>query len=307
MVAVGLLLLALGAPALTSAALPDEYVLPGEEVFPEGIDHDPATGYFYVSSTTDGTIFRGHVNDPLTEVFLAPGEDGRATAVGVEADQAGRLFIAGGGSGMVWVYDTTTGALISAIEIPGAGFINDVAVTSDGHAYFTDSMVPIIYHVAPAGQGGFELAGGIELAGTVLVYEAGFNLNGIVATPDDRYLVAVQSNTGELFRITIASGEVAQIDLRGESVTAGDGLALNGRVLYVVRNSFEEVVTIVLSANRLQGFVSGTFTDESFAFPTTAVWTGSRLLVVNSQFNQRGGQPVLPFTVSSVVPTVGGR
>jgi Cu-Zn family superoxide dismutase len=145
------------------------------------------------------------------------------------------------------------------------------------------------------------------LTGTVLEYVAGFNVNGIVVTPDNRYLIAVQSNTGELFRITIASGEVAQIDLRGATVTAGDGLVLNGRVLYVVRNSFEEVVTIALTADRLQGFVSGTFTDESFAFPTTAAWTGNRLLVVNSQFDQREGQPVLPFTVSSVVPTVGGR
>jgi Cu-Zn family superoxide dismutase len=40
--------------------------------------------------------------------------------------------------------------------------------------------------------------------------------------------------------------------------------------------------------------------DPSFIYPTTAVIARGRLLVVNSQFNNRGGTPVLPFTVSSI-------
>jgi Cu-Zn family superoxide dismutase len=35
-------------------------------------------------------------------------------------------------------------------------------------------------------------------------------------------------------------------------------------------------------------------------FPTTAARAGKRLLVVNSQFDKRGGTPVLPFTVAAV-------
>ncbi len=51
--------------------LPDRYILPGNAVFPEGIAYQPRTGDFFVSSTTDGTIFRGNLRDKLARVFLA--------------------------------------------------------------------------------------------------------------------------------------------------------------------------------------------------------------------------------------------
>ena len=35
------------------------YVLPGEQVFPEGVAYQSETGDFYVGSTTDGTVFAG--------------------------------------------------------------------------------------------------------------------------------------------------------------------------------------------------------------------------------------------------------
>ncbi len=75
------------------------YVLPGEEVFPEGIAYRPETGDFFVGSTTDGTVFRGKVgggDGSEAEVFLGPGRDGRETAIGMKVDERGRLFIAGG-------------------------------------------------------------------------------------------------------------------------------------------------------------------------------------------------------------------
>ena len=43
--------------------LPTRYVLPGSRVFPEGIAYDERTGLVFVSSTTDGTIFRGQSSD----------------------------------------------------------------------------------------------------------------------------------------------------------------------------------------------------------------------------------------------------
>jgi hypothetical protein len=39
----------------------ERYVLPGEQVFPEGVAYQSDTGDFYVGSTTDGTVFRGNV------------------------------------------------------------------------------------------------------------------------------------------------------------------------------------------------------------------------------------------------------
>ena len=302
---IALLIGAMFATATASAApRPDEYTLPGENVFPEGIVFQQSTGYFYVSSTTDGTIFRGHVSEPAADVFLAGNEDGRSTAVGLALDDAGRLFIAGGSTGQVFVYDTANGELLAALQATDPNevstFVNDVTVTKSGDAFFTDSMNPVIYRVYQDASGDFVVEDWLDLDGTAIQYQQGFNLNGIGVTPNGKYLIVVQSNTGELFRIAAATGEVVQIDTGGIDSTAGDGLVLQGRTLYVVRNSFGEIAMLRLSGQITSAEQTGTITDESFRLPTTADIARGRLLVVNAQFNERGGNPEHPFTVSSV-------
>jgi Cu-Zn family superoxide dismutase len=281
-------------------------------VYPEGIAYDQRTGTVYVTSTTDGTVFRGDVRGDALAPFLAGGADGRTTAIGVAVDERRqRLFVAGGATGRVFVYDARTGALLAVLQAAaGDTFINDVAVAPDGTAYVTDSRRPVIYRVVEDGAGGFRLGAPIDLAGTAVVYGAGFNLNGIEVTPDGRYLFTVQSNTGKLFRVDTRTGAVAEVDLGGETLRAGDGLLLRGATLYAVQNQLGVIAEV-----RLAGFGPGAPTgrvvarrgDPSFRFPTTVEEARGRLLVVNSQFDRRGapGGPELPFTVSVVKP--GGR
>ena len=45
--------------AVVSAALPSQYTIPGDDVFPEGVSLRPGTDQFFVSSTGNGTIYRG--------------------------------------------------------------------------------------------------------------------------------------------------------------------------------------------------------------------------------------------------------
>lgn len=280
------------------------YTLPGEEVFPEGVAYRPETGDFFVGSTTDGTIFRGNVEggSTETEVFLEPGGDGRQTAIGMDVDEEGRLFIAGGDTGTIFVYDAETGALVSSLQTPQAEatFLNDVAVTPNGDAFVTDSMRSVLFRVTATGDGAMEVEPWLDFGGTPLEYEEGFNANGIDATEDGRYMIVVQSNTGELFRIDTESKEVAQIDVGGETLTNGDGLLLDGGTAYVVRNEQELIVPVELSGDYASGEVSERFTDPSLAYPTTIAKYDDRLLVVNSQFDEREGDPELPFTVSDV-------
>lgn len=303
---VTLALLALLAPTATAsqrgAAFPEEYILPGDAVYPEGIAYQPSTQNFFVSSTTDGTIFRGHLKQEMTEVFLPGGEDGRTTAIGLAVDKRGRLFIAGGATGKAFVYDTASGALLGAFDNDlDATFVNDVAVARDGSAYLTDSVAPYIYKISTQPDGSLSFDVWLDLTGTPIVYQQGFNLNGIVVSANDRYLVVVQSNTGKLFRIEIATRQVYEIDLGGATLTSGDGLVLLGHRLYVVRNSLGEIAVVQLAGAFVSGTVIDTITDPSFAFPTTAARALNRLLVVNSQFDKRStGDPDLPFTVSSV-------
>jgi sugar lactone lactonase YvrE len=284
-------------------ALPTRYVLPGSSVFPEGIAYDERTGLVFVSSATDGTIFRGRVSDESLTPFLAPGADGRTMAVGLEVDNDGHLFVAGGATGFILIYDELTGALVARVSGGSSPtFINDITVDRDGVAYATDSQSPVIYRVSPNGSGGYTLDRWLELAGTPIVYGPGFNLNGIVVAPGDRYLFTVQSNTGKIYRVDIATREIVQVDVGGATFVNGDGLWIRGNTLYVLQNQQEIISEIRLQPQRARGTLVGQTTDASFMFPTSLVGARGRLLVVNSQFDKRapGATPVLPFTVSIV-------
>lgn len=299
------LFLALGmmlpAAALGSAP-PASYVLPGERVFPEGVAVLSGPGYFYVSSTEDGTIFRGQLDEPQAEVFLPGGQDGRTTAVGLGVDpERNILYVSGGATGMVWAYDLRTRALLAQ----GANdyettFINDVTITPDGSAYFTDSMQPVIYRLSGAETGNGEFEEWLDLEGTAVPFQEGFNVNGIVSTPDGSALIVVHSSTGTLYHIDVEDQTVQQIDLGGATVQAGDGLVLRGDLLHVVQNALGQITTVRLNPNMLSGAVWSVFADPNFRTPTTAAVLGDRLLVVNAQFSARQGTPELPFSVSSI-------
>ena len=56
------LALLLGTPSALAA--PAEYILPGGEVFPEGVTVRPDSDRFFVTSTTDGTVFASRPRSP---------------------------------------------------------------------------------------------------------------------------------------------------------------------------------------------------------------------------------------------------
>jgi sugar lactone lactonase YvrE len=290
-------LAALTSLVLTAAAgadpRPSSYVVPGPAVFPEGVAFQPGSGAFFVSSTGDGTILRGHVSEPMTQIFLAGGQEGRTTAIGLEVDDT-RLYVAGGATGQIFVYDTETRAKLASFETGAGGFLNDVATTKSGDAFVTDSARPILWRVSADLT---TVEPWLNLTGTPAAYTTGFNLNGIVATPDGKYLIVAKSNTSQLFRIDLETKEVVEITT--DEPTGGDGLQLQGHTLYAIAGG--AIVEVRLSGDYSSGDVVSRTTDPSFRSPTTNAIARGRMLVVNSQFAQRPtGTQVLPFTVSSV-------
>jgi len=286
-----------------SGALPDRYILPGAAVFPEGVAVDQRTGFVYVSGTTDGTIFRGDASSDVLGIFLPGNTDGRTSATGLAVDDEGRLYVAGAGTGTVFVYDGTTGELLARLPTGSSPtFINDIVIAPDGSAYVTDSQSPVIYRVTGDVSGNFTLERWLDLTGTAFVYQAGFNANGIEVTPNGRYLVVVQSNTGKLFRIEIATRQITEFNLGGATVVNGDGILLQGSTLYVLQNAQGLLTEIRLNVNDASGTVIGSTTDPSFDYPTSLDFVRGRLLVVNSQFDRRGPglSPTLPFSVSVI-------
>ena len=286
------------AGAAQAASFPETVPLPNGFA-PEGIDAGPGTT-FYAGSLANGAIYRGDLRTGDGDVFI-PGAPGRV-AVGLFYERsAQRLWVAGGGTSQVRVYDARDGDLLATYDF-GSGFLNDVVVTKDA-AYVTDSNNQRLA-VVPLGPGGSLPAAGtsLPLSGEI-AYGPGFNANGIVAARGGQHLVLVQSNTQSLFRVDPVSGVAERIALTGGDARGGtgllngDGLELRGNTLWVVQNRSNKVAVVRLSDSLLSGQVTSTITDSDLAVPTTVVDVAGRLWAVNARF----GTPVTPTTEYDVV------
>jgi outer membrane protein assembly factor BamB len=263
---------------------------------PEGIAVSSG-GTFYVGSIPTGAVFSGDVRTGEGSI-LVPVTPGRA-AIGIKVDNHGRLFVAGGPTGMAFVYDAHTGADIARFELTtDPTFINDVVVTRNG-AYFTDSINQVLYRVPIRPNGSLGMgAETIPLTGDI-AYQAGFNVNGIDAPPGGKKLVIVQSNTGQLFTVDPTTGIADEIQL-DEPVTFGDGILLDGKTLYVVRNQQHRIAVIRLSSDLTSGsVVTHITTDPGLDVPTTIAEFGHSLYAANARFTTPPG-PAVDYWVTKV-------
>jgi sugar lactone lactonase YvrE len=274
-----------------AAAFPDTLPLP-DGWLPEGIATGTGTT-IYSGSRADGSIWKGDLRTGEGEILVDA--DGRV-AVGLKVDR-GLLFVAGGPTGDAYVYDARTGEEVAVLGLTGdPSFINDVIVTRDA-AWFTDSQSAVLYRVA-LGPGGTP-TGEVETVPLSGDWQqvAGFNANGVAATPDGRTLLVVNSTTGFLYNVDPGTGEAVAIDTGDAVLTSGDGMLLDGRTLRVVRNSLNEVVELQLSPDFLSATLVDTLTDPDFDVPTTIALHGSRLYAVNARF----GTPPTPATEYDIV------
>jgi len=282
--------------------------LPDAAAYPEGVAVDPTTGAIYTNSANTGVVFRVdadtgaavRVADPLILGDSPPAKP-VSVALGLKADGQGRLWVAGARTGSMHVVDIATGERLARFTTPeGPWLINDVALTQDA-AYFTDTLRPVLWRVARDAIADAALEPWLSFEGTALQYGEEPNLNGIVATPDGRYLIVVLMKTGRLFRIDIHTREIAAIDTGASALDGGDGLALIDQRLFLVRQWSGEVVALDLSADMSTAVEAKRIKPTELAWPATVAVRGDRLIVANSQLNRRGsGDAVLPFSLVSI-------
>jgi len=226
--------------------LPDRLNLP-DGWQPEGITAGPRSD-LYVGSIPTGAVLRLDARSGATATVVQL-RRGRA-AIGLKLDRRRRLFVAGGPTGKAFVYDARTGADLRELQLAAAGdadtFVNDVALTRRT-AYFTDSRKSQIYAVDA------KLGSPRTIALPDIPDLEGNNLNGIVATPREDALLAVQSNAGKLWKIDPATAKSVAVDLGGETLANGDGLLLKGRTLYVVQNRLNQIAVVRLNADYTAG------------------------------------------------------
>ncbi|MEZ4771281.1 MAG: hypothetical protein R2844_23040 [Caldilineales bacterium] len=296
---IGLLVVLLVMAALPAAAAPGDTfpdIIPLPDGWqPEGIAIGNGTT-FYAGSLADGAIYSGDLRTGEGDVLVA-GQAGGLTAGMFVDPRSNALFAATALNGGANVYDGASGDLLASYQMiaPFTGFINDVIVTRDA-AYFTDSFAPHLYRV-PLGPAGridpsatpeqITLTGDWDQQPGAFV----FNANGIEATADGKWLIVVNSALGKIYRVDPATGNAVEIDLDGASLSNGDGLRLQGKTLYVVRNQLNQIAVVKLASNLLSGEVTGTLTSAAFDVPTTIARHGNSLYAVNARFGTPDPQP----------------
>jgi sugar lactone lactonase YvrE len=264
---------------------------------PEGIATPNHGGVFFVGATGDGTIYRGTIDSPTVTEFIA-GSAGKS-AVGLKVAH-GKLYVAGGGTGKLTVYDLATKQPVASFDTGTGGFLNDLVVTGKGDVFVTDSFRPTLWHVTGAQvQAGGGTPQGISVAPEIAYQAGAFNLNGIVARKGGRQLIVVQTNNGKLFRITLEGGvssgrEIRQIEVA--PLLGGDGLLLDRGRLVVVQGNPAGLKIVKLRGDADRGDVKGSLTDPSLRGPSTVARARNVYLVVNADF----ATSVKPFTVSGL-------
>jgi hypothetical protein len=118
----------------------------------------------------------------------------------------------------------------------------------------------------------------------------GFNANGLVGDFDGRQLVIVNIRSGVLYLVDTASGEASPLEIEGaeQLFPDGDGLYLDGRTLYIMRNFSDKIAVVQLSGDLSGGeFIKnipgeGEFNPLNIA--TSIVGFGNSIYAINTNF-----------------------
>jgi sugar lactone lactonase YvrE len=261
---------------------------------PEGVTSDGR--FFFVGATGDGTIYRGTLGDATVHTFI-PGVAGRSS-VGMKTFR-GRLYVAGGTTGQINVFDLSDPSAAPITFDTGAGgFLNDLVVTGKGDIFVTDSFRPMLWHIAadqvkPGGAvDAISVAPEIPFAGG-----GAFNLNGIVAFRGGRELLVDNTTDGNLYRIRFdASGGRTITRVDAPALVGADGMLVDAGRLIVVRGAPASLTFLKLKSDRSRAEIRDVRTDPTLRGPSTVARDHNRYLVVNADF----ATSTQPFTVSGL-------
>jgi sugar lactone lactonase YvrE len=271
------------APVAPARGSPPEKIALPNGFAPEGIEIAGGTTFF-VGSTKTGAIYSGSLRTGKGRIVIPGAVAGTRAATGLEFDR-GRLWVAGAAGGAARVYDLKTGALVREYHLAPASstFINDVVVTKDA-AYFTDSQRPVIYRIAIGSGGAPGALTTIHLSGDYHHLAGQFNLNGIVATANGKQLIAVSTAGEKLFLINPSTGVARTIPTGAYRLVNGDGMMLDGKLLYVVENQSNLIAIFHLSDDLRKATYITAISDPDLDVPTTIDRVGNRVYAVNARF-----------------------
>jgi hypothetical protein len=183
-----------------------------------------------LTSTKDGTLYAGSFNlggvvkvtpGGKPEQFIKPGTNGSRSVLGVLADEkSGTLYVCSnditgfgvpgpGDAKGTWLktFDLASGAPKGSFAFKDPkSLCNDIAVGSDGTAYISDSLNPVVYSLKPGGTALEVWATDPALAPA----KDGVGLDGI-AVGSDGNLYVTTFIPAALFRIAIKDGKAGAV------------------------------------------------------------------------------------------------
>jgi sugar lactone lactonase YvrE len=276
-------------PAVITARL--AYTIREGDLMPEGIAYSEKTRKLYLGS------FRKIVSiaeDGTYEPFVAPKTGGLGTVLGIRVDdQRGELWAVSSAINEktpdmvlgLFRFRLADGTLIKAYPIEDADktMVNDIAIGKDGSAYATASISGALWRVDPSGK--------IE---KFLPDHSLPDPNGIVATPDGKYLLV--AGWYGITRVELKNKKTMLLE-KPRNVADGclDGMYLYNQIYIVgVQNCVHETGRImryktafdwssITSAQVLESY------NPMFDGITTAAIAGDQLYFqANTQFRKLG-------------------
>ena len=136
-----------------------QITLPGMRIFPESIT-STSDGTLIVGSLGNGNVSRIAHGTTKVEEWIKPGTGALNGVLGVFADEKSKtLWVCSnnldgkGEATSAKAFDLKTGTPKGTYKLPGDGTLcNDIAVASDGTAYFTDTRQGSVVMLKPGGK-----------------------------------------------------------------------------------------------------------------------------------------------------------
>jgi Cu-Zn family superoxide dismutase len=262
---------------------------------PEGIAYQARSRSFFVGITADGAIYRGTLDSDTVAPFI-PGAPGQS-AVGMKVS-GNKLYVAGGMTGTITVYNLSTKQAIATFQTGADGFLNDLVVTRNGDAWVTDSFRPTLWHITgkQVRAGGGTPPQAIDLSAVFGTTPGEFHANGIVALNSHRFVV-VDTTTGTLYRINVRQGVATTQAITGVSLPGGDGMIRDrGRLVVVQGGPPAQLSFVKLNRSARRGSTVATRTSTKLVGPSTVARARKLYLGVNADFTTN----TKPFTVAGL-------
>lgn len=290
-----------------------EFNAPGS--YPEGVAYNKATNLYYVSSARLGTVGSVNPDGKYSEVLS---DKSLKSTYGLKVHPDGkRLFVCAGDANYsiystpaskkkearLITIDLKSGRKLADVDlsglIPGEHFPNDLAFDDKGNAYVTDSYAGAVYKVDASGKAS------VFAKGKVLE-SAGVGPNGIVYHPSGSLIVA-NNGKGCLVRIPLSNPSQATKVNIDQFFPGADGMLLNdNNTLTLVQNGGVNKIFRIQSADGwiTAKVIASTLTEDRFAFPSTATFSGDDTWVMNANFGELAegnNVPSKTFTIQKAI------